>query len=107
MAIALVLGAAVVYTLGGWCPGRCWRRWPRSRRRRRCAGGTWHVPLSWNVATGVAPLLYAWLLDLGSLPAWFGMAAITLAGAVMTIPMRRQLDHAGRVVTNRAEGAPV
>jgi hypothetical protein len=58
--------------------------------------------LSWNVASGVAPLLYAWLLDLGSAPAWLGMVAIALAGAWMTVPMRQRLVHAGRVVTNRA-----
>jgi hypothetical protein len=31
---------------------------------------------------------------------------IALAGAAMTVPMRRRLDHAGRVVTNRAATVP-
>ncbi len=103
-AIALVLGAAVVYTLGELVSGPVLATLaaespPAALRGRYLAT----YQLSWNVATGVAPLLYAWLLDLGSLPAWFGMAAIALAGAAMTMPMRRRLDHAGRVVTNRAE----
>jgi hypothetical protein len=51
----------------------------------------------------VAPLLYAWLLDLGSTPAWLSMATIALLGAAATIPMRGRLDHAGRDVTNLAE----
>ena len=90
-----------------WWPDRCSPRWPRSRRRRRLRGrylATYQ--LSWNVATGVAPLLYAWLLDLGSAPAWLGLTAIALLGALATLPMRRRLAHAGRVVTNRAEPLP-
>ena len=59
--------------------------------------------LSWNVATGVAPLLYAWLLDLGSGAAWMSLTGIALLGGLATVPMRRRLAHAGRVVTNRAE----
>ena len=50
----------------------------------------------------MAPLLYAWLLDLGSGPAWLGMIAIALLGAAATLPMRRRLVHAAQVVTNRA-----
>ena len=39
-ASAVVLVGAVVYTLGELVADRCWRPWRRSRRRRRCAGGT-------------------------------------------------------------------
>ena len=106
-AVVVVLVGAVVYTLGELVSGPVLATLaaespPAALRGRYLAT----YQLSWNVATGVAPLLYAWLLDLGSLPAWLGMAAIALAGAAMTVPMRRRLDHAGRVVTNRAEEVP-
>jgi MFS family permease len=106
-AVVVVLVGAVVYTLGELVSGPVLATLaaespPVALRGRYLAT----YQLSWNVATGVAPLLYAWLLDLGSLPAWLGMAAIALAGAAMTVPMRQRLDHAGRVVTNRVEEVP-
>ena len=105
-AVVVVLAGAVVYTLGELIAGPVLATLaaespPAAMRGRYLAT----YQLSWNVATGVAPLLYAWLLDRGSGPAWVGMAAIALAGAAATVPMRRRLDHASRVVTNRAEVA--
>ena len=106
-ASAVVLLAAVVYTLGELVAGPVLATLaaespPPALRGRYLAT----YQLSWNGATGVAPLLYAWLLDQGSSPAWLGMSIIALAGAAATVPMRRRLDHAGRVVTNRAETVP-
>ena len=103
-ASAVVLVAAVVYTLGELVAGPVLATLaaespPPALRGRYIAT----YQLSWNVATGVAPLLYAWLLDLGSAPAWLGLTAIALLGASATVPMRRRMEHAGRVVTNRAE----
>jgi len=103
-ASVVVLVAAVVYTLGELVAGPVLATLaaespPPALRGRYIAT----YQLSWNVATGVAPLLYAWLLDLGSAPAWLGLTAIALLGALATVPMRRRLEHAGRVVTNRAE----
>ena len=106
-ASTVVLVAAVVYTLGELVAGPVLATLaaespPPALRGRYLAT----YQLSWNVATGVAPLLYAWLLDLGSAPAWLGLTAIALLGALATLPMRRRLAHAGRVVTNRAEPLP-
>ena len=42
-----------------------------------------------TLATGVAPLLYAWLLDRGSGAAWLGLTGIALLGGLATVPMRR------------------
>jgi len=103
-ASAVVLVAAVVYTLGELVAGPVLATLaaespPPALRGRYLAT----YQLSWNVATGVAPLLYAWLLELGAGPAWVGMTVIALLGALATLPMRRQLAHADRVVTNRAE----
>jgi MFS family permease len=103
-ATVVVLAAAVVYTLGELVAGPVLATLaaespPAALRGRYIAS----YQLSWNVATGVAPLLYAWLLDLGSAQAWLGLTAIALLGGLATVPMRRRLAHAGRVVTNRAE----
>lgn len=103
-AIAVVVLGAVVYTLGELVSGPVLATLaaespPRALRGRYVAT----YQLSWNVATGIAPLLYAWLLDLGSGPAWLGMAAIALAGGLATVPMRRSLEDARRMVTNRPD----
>jgi MFS family permease len=101
---AVVLLAAVVYTLGELIAGPVLATIaaespPAALRGRYLAT----YQLSWNVATGVAPLLYAWLLDLGSTPAWLSMATIALLGALATVPMGRRLGHASAVVTNRPD----
>jgi MFS family permease len=103
-ACTVVLVAAVVYTLGELVAGPVLTTIaaespPPALRGRYLAT----YQLSWNVATGVAPILYAWLLDLGSGPAWLGLTAIALLGGLATVPMRRGLPHAAQVVTNRAE----
>ncbi len=103
-ATSVVLLGAVVYTLGELVAGPVLTTLaaespPPALRGRYVAT----YQLSWNVATGVAPLLYAWLLDRGSGAAWLGLTGIALLGGLATVPMRRRLAHAGRVVTNRAE----
>jgi hypothetical protein len=103
-ATSVVLLGAVVYTLGELVAGPVLTTLaaespPPALRGRYVAT----YQLSWNVATGIAPLLYAWLLDRGSGAAWLGLTGIALLGGLATVPMRRKLAHAGRVVTNRAE----
>jgi hypothetical protein len=87
-----MVGGPVLATLAAESP-------PPALRGRYVA--TWQ--LSWNAASGVAPLLYAWLLARGSVPAMLGLTVIALVGALVTAPMRRRLAHADRRVTNRAE----
>ncbi len=104
VATVVVLVAACVYTLGELVAGPVLTTLaaeapPPALRGRYVAT----YQLSWNVAVGIAPLLYAWLLDLGSGPAWIGMAVIALAGGAATLPMRRLLPHAARAVTNRPD----
>ena len=103
-ATTVVLVGAVVYTVGELVAGPVLTTLaaespPPALRGRYVAT----YQLSWNVATGVAPLLYAWLLAQGSGTAWLSLTAIALLGGLATVPMRHRLAHAGRVVTNRAE----
>ena len=82
-ASAVVLVAAVVYTLGELVAGPVLATLaaespPPALRGRYIAT----YQLSWNVATGVAPLLYAWLLDLGQRPGLAGPDRDRTAGGV-------------------------
>ena len=104
-ASSVVLVAAVVYTLGELVAGPV--------LDDACGGvaaGSLAGPyiatyqLSWNVATGVAPLLYAWLLDLGAAaPRGWGWWRSRCWAARRRCRCGESLAHAGRVVTNRAE----
>ena len=85
-ATSVVLVAAVVYTLGELVAGPVLTTLaaespPPALRGRYVAT----YQLSWNVATGVAPLLYAWLLDQGSGAAWLGLTGIALLGGLATV----------------------
>jgi MFS family permease len=58
---------------------------------------------SWNAASTVAPVLFAWLLERGPAPAWLGLSGIAALCAACCLPMHRLLPLAARPVTNAAE----
>jgi MFS family permease len=100
-AIALVLLAAVVYTLGELTGGPVLSTLaaespPVHLRGRFMAT----YQFSWNAASAIAPVLFAWLLDLGAAPAWLALAGIAALGAACCLPMHRLLPLASRPVTN-------
>ena len=61
------------------------------------------IQLAWNLASTVAPVAFAWLLDRGATPIWWALVGLSLAGAGLTVLLGRVLPHAAREVTNRAE----
>jgi MFS family permease len=61
------------------------------------------IQLAWNLASTVAPVAFAWLLDRGPSPIWMALVAMSLVGAALTLQLGRVLPHAAREVTNRAE----
>lgn len=61
------------------------------------------IQLAWNLASTVAPVLFAWLLGRGASPLWLVLLAGALAGAGMTVLLGRVLAEAAREVTNRPE----
>lgn len=61
------------------------------------------IQLAWNLASTVAPVAFAWLLDRGPTPIWLALAGLSLAGAALSVLLGRVLPHAAREVTNRAE----
>lgn len=102
-AIGLVLVAAVVYTLGEMTGGPVLSSLaaesaPVHLRGRFMAA----YQFSWNAASTVAPVLFAWLLDQGAAPAWLALSGIAALGAACCLPMHRLLPLAARPVTNVA-----
>jgi MFS family permease len=103
LAIGVVLVAAVVYTLGEMTGGPVLSTLaaesaPVHLRGRFLAT----YQFSWNAASTVAPVLFAWLLDRGAAPAWLALAGIAVLGAACCLPMHRLLPLAARPVTNAA-----
>lgn len=106
-AVAVVLVAAVVYTLGEMTGGPVLSTLaaespPVPLRGRFLAT----YQFSWNAASTVAPVLFAWLLERGAVPAWLALAAVALAGAACCLPMHRLLPLAALPVTNGAVPQP-
>ncbi|HYF74874.1 MAG TPA: MFS transporter [Nocardioides sp.] len=61
------------------------------------------IQLAWNLASTIAPVAFAWLLDRGATPIWVALVGLSLAGAGLTVLLGRALPHAAREVTNQAE----
>lgn len=109
---ALVLVAAAVYTIGELMAGPVLgalsaEAAPDEHRGRYMSV----VQLAWNISGAVAPLLYAALLDGGSLAMWGGAVVLCGLWAAVSLRMAAVLPRARQVVTNEAEesateGAP-
>ena len=61
--------------------------------------------LAWNLSSTVAPVLFAWLLGLGSAPLWLVMMVICGLFTLVTVRLGAVLPQAAGRVTNRAEVA--
>ncbi len=101
LAIAVVLMAAVVYTLGEMAGGPVLAALAAESPPPHLRGRYLAVyQLSWNAASAVAPVLYLWLLHQGHLPAWAVLSALALFGAACCLPLRRLMPLAAQHVTN-------
>jgi MFS family permease len=63
------------------------------------------IQLAWNIASTIAPVTFAWLLDRGSSPIWLALAAWSLVGAALATRLGAVLPQAAERVTNRGEEA--
>ena len=61
------------------------------------------IQLTWQVATAVTPVVFAWLLDRGSVPIWLALALLSAVGAALAARLGAVLPEAARRVTDRAE----
>ncbi len=101
LAVAVVLAAVVVYTLGEMVGGPVLAALaaespPPHLRGRYLAA----YQLSWNSASAVAPVLYLYLLDLGHIAVWSVLSGIVLLGALCCFPLRHRMTLAAQKVTN-------
>ncbi len=97
----MVLGAAVVYTLGEMAGGPVLAALAAESPPAHLRGRYLAVyQLSWNAASAVAPVLYLSLLRQGSAAAWAGLSALALFGAACCLPLRRLMPLAAEHVTN-------
>ena len=101
VAIAVVLGAAVVYTLGEMAGGPVLAALAAESPPAHLRGRYLAVyQLSWNAASAVAPVLYLSLLNRGGLAAWEVLSGLALFGAACCLPLRRLMPLAAEHVTN-------
>lgn len=104
LAVVVVLGALVVYTLGEMTGGPVLATLaaesPPAHLRGRYQAA---FQLSWNAAAAIAPVLYLFLLDAGRWQVWAVLVVIALLGAGCGLPLRRLMPLAARPITNRAE----
>ena len=102
--VLVVLVAAFVYTLGEMTAGPIVSALsaelpPPEQRGRYMAASQ----LAWGVAGAISPLLYAALLDRGSLAAWGGPFAICVLWLALVEVLARRVPQVTRPVTNVAE----
>ena len=101
VAIAVVLGAAVVYTLGEMAGGPVLAALAAESPPAHLRGRYLAVyQLSWNAASAVAPVLYLSLLHQGHVAAWGVLSGLALFGAACCLPLRRLMPLAAEHVTN-------
>lgn len=101
VAIAVVLGAAVVYTLGEMAGGPVLAALAAESPPVHLRGRYLAVyQLSWNAASALAPVLYLSLLHQGHLEPWAVLSGLALFGAVCCLPLRRLMPLAAEHVTN-------
>jgi MFS family permease len=103
-AVALVLVAAVVYTLGEMTAGpvvtALAAEAPPPHQRGRYMSS---MQLAWSTSSAVAPLLYSALLSRGAPALWGGALVLCLAWALLVEALAVRMPLAGRPVTNVAE----
>ncbi len=102
--VVVVLVGAFVYTLGEMTAGpvvaALSAEAPPPDQRGRFMAAT---QLAWGASGVVGPLLYTFLLHLGSLPMWGGGLALCLLWALTVEVMVGRMPLARQVVTNVAE----
>jgi MFS family permease len=64
------------------------------------------IQLAWNSASTVAPVTFAWLLDLGATPLWLALLVLAFAGLAVSVLLGRVLPLAAAPVTNAAAADP-
>ncbi|AKT52470.1 hypothetical protein ADJ73_00295 [Arsenicicoccus sp. oral taxon 190] len=102
-AVVGVLVATVVYTLGELLGGPVLTTVAVDSRPAELRGRYMAAyQLSWNLASIVGPVGFAWLLARGPAPVWVVLTVVSLAGVAMAPLLARVLPVAAARVTNAA-----
>jgi MFS family permease len=103
-----VLAATVVYTagelLGGPVHGALSAEAAPEHLRGRYLS---LIQVAWNLAAALAPVAFAWLLDRGAAPLWWGLVVVALGGIAAAAGLPRVLPEADLPVTDRPHEEPV
>ncbi len=104
LASAVVVGGSAVYTVGELLGGPVLGALSAEAAPEHLRGRYLSlIQLAWNLASTVAPVAFAWLLDRGPSPIWVALVGLSLVGAALTVVLGRTLPHAALEVTNRAQ----
>ena len=104
LAILVVLVGSAVYTVGEMLGGPVHGALSAEAAPEHLRGRYLSlIQLAWNLASTIAPIGFAWLLDRGSGSIWVAMLAVALAGGLLAVRLGTSLPQAARPVTNRAE----
>jgi len=107
-AIAVVLLAAVVYTLGELTGGPVTIALAGDSAPEHLRGRYLSlIQLAWNVAGTVAPVTFAWLLDRGPTPLWLALLGLAVVGGAISAVLGRVMPLAAAPVTNKATAEEV
>ena len=100
---AVLLVGSLVYTLGELLGGPVQgalsvEAAPEHLRGRYLA----LIQLAWSIASTVAPVSFAWLLDRGPSPIWLALVLVSLGGALLAVRLGQVMPHAAERVSRPA-----
>ena len=103
-----VVAATIVYTMGELLGGPVHGALSAEAAPEHLRGRYLSlIQVAWNLAAALAPVAFAWLLDRGSAPLWWGLAVVAAGGIAASARLPRVLPAADEPVTDRAHEEPV
>jgi MFS family permease len=106
--VVVVLVGSAIYTLGELTGGPVTAALAAEAAPEHLRGRYFSlVQLAWNLASTVAPVAFAWLLDRGATPLWAVLLGLTAVGVALSALLGRVMPLAASAVTNAASEEPV
>jgi MFS family permease len=103
LGVVVVLVGSVIYTLGELTGGPVTSALSAEAAPEHLRGRYLSlIQLAWNLSTATTPVVFAWLLDRGEQPIWYGLIALSLVGVVVAAWLGRVMPLADAPVTNAA-----
>ena len=103
LGVVVVLLGSVVYTLGELFGGPVTSALAAEAAPEHLRGRYLSlIQLAWNIASTIAPVAFAWLLDRGDTVLWLVLLALTAVGVAVSALLGRVMPLADAPVTNAA-----